>query len=163
MLQEQLAAFTNHVDPAAAAVLAATSAVTAKASTSRTGPKYDKTKAEIHLAALPAVSHAGSSTPDMSTLQQLLFEQSSSSLQGPQLLNEQTSTNAQQPSTAAQPLVVSSQQGVGAADNSSSMAQLTTPGVVRHMPLSMRLCLVENGLQDMEKCLAAKASAGGYM
>lgn len=145
MLQQQLVALTNQVDPAAAAMLSAAAAgdkaATAKfcrlmGTSSSSGLPVDC----LHSGVLPDMAAAagggGSDAVAVSTDGSSLHSWLSRYNVSPD------SSSSEEPAAAAP-----TKAGTGG-------------GVLRHLPVAMRLVLLENGLQELVAALAGKAPAG---
>lgn len=154
MLQQQLIALTNRVDPAAAAVLAAAAAgiddVTAVIGSVGRVDSHDEAEAGD-------TAQVSASNRDAS-LAQLLFEDSNTSVPAADSLEQQTSYVGRQPRCKQQSVVREDDCHNTAAK--PEVAKGLVVGATRHLPLAMRLCLLESSLQELSRSLEAKAQAG---
>lgn len=169
MLQQQLIALTNQIDPAAAAVLAAAAAGNDDATA--ICKRLKQCRGSGSTGDTEHNSTGGSTAAEVecsnSTLQSLLFEDSDTLLVTADDPEPQLSDNNLQQQRQQQPQQQGAsrnkQQGKGNAALDGHAAEppaVSTVGVMRHMPVTMRLCLLENSVQEVRGLLATKAQSG---
>lgn len=165
MLQQQLVALTNQIDPAAAAVLAAAAAGNddATAIHKQTFQSLDCdclcTEGDLDGAGEAVYEAKGRAAPGTSKSKSLQSKDSGTLLPSPECKGQQPPGNSMQhqhqqlPSSTVRHGIL----GTGRAKDASMIGI----GVMRHLPVTMRLCLLETCLQEVSTTLASKALSGG--